>query len=162
MLINDPPIPPARSGDRSEVARSVGVSASPGQPDASEPVPAGSRGGASRDGGSPNDGPDWRRRAERAEQRAQALECALVSRASLDQAKGVVMAVFGLDAEHAFDALVWVSQHSNVKVAEIAEQLLGIVRGAELGWFVREEVTAILAELSRPPADRAPAGSRPL
>ncbi len=49
------------------------------------------------------------------------LRCALSSRAVIDQAKGVLMARFGVDAEGAFALLVTVSNRLNVKVRALAE-----------------------------------------
>lgn len=43
------------------------------------------------------------------------------------------MAVCGLGADKAFESLVWVSQHANVKVCHVAEQFLAEARGSEFG-----------------------------
>jgi GAF domain-containing protein len=55
-----------------------------------------------------------------ADQMRQALE----SRAVIDQAKGIVMARTGADADAAFALLVTQSQQSNRKLREVAEQLV--------------------------------------
>ena len=52
------------------------------------------------------------------------LQTALTSRAEIDQAIGVVMALHGLSAAEAFDRLVSTSQDTNVKVRTVARQLL--------------------------------------
>ncbi|BCN54345.1 GAF and ANTAR domain-containing protein [Prescottella equi] len=52
------------------------------------------------------------------------LQTALTSRAEIDQAIGVVMALHGLPAAEAFDRLVSTSQDTNVKVRTVARQLL--------------------------------------
>ncbi|MBM4589808.1 ANTAR domain-containing protein [Rhodococcus hoagii] len=52
------------------------------------------------------------------------LQTALTSRAEIDQAIGVVMALHGLTAAEAFDRLVCMSQDTNVKVRTVARQLL--------------------------------------
>lgn len=52
------------------------------------------------------------------------LQRALESRAVIDQAKGVIMAARGIDAEAAFAVLVEQSQRQNVKVREIAERVV--------------------------------------
>ncbi|OYD60961.1 GAF and ANTAR domain-containing protein [Rhodococcus sp. OK302] len=52
------------------------------------------------------------------------LERALDSRAVIDQAKGVLMAVHAVDSETAFRMLVETSQESNKKVRLVAEELL--------------------------------------
>ena len=59
------------------------------------------------------------------------FERALDSRAVIDQAKGakgVLMAVHGVDADGAFAMLVETSQRSNTKVRVVAEELLASVR----------------------------------
>jgi len=52
------------------------------------------------------------------------LEAALVSRAEIDQAKGMLMAVHGLTAEQAFGRLVELSQNTNTKLHEVARNLM--------------------------------------
>jgi GAF domain-containing protein len=52
------------------------------------------------------------------------LRTALVSRAEIDQAKGALMAVHGIDAEAAFAMLVRESQRLNLKVIVVARRLL--------------------------------------
>jgi len=56
------------------------------------------------------------------------LETALISRAEIDQAKGVLMAVHQYSAEEAFATLVEQSQHRNVKVRRVAQELLDSIR----------------------------------
>lgn len=63
-----------------------------------------------------------------ARQLALQLERALDSRAVIDQAKGVLMAVHGVDADGAFAMLVETSQRTNTKVRVVAEELLASVR----------------------------------
>jgi transcriptional regulator with GAF, ATPase, and Fis domain len=55
---------------------------------------------------------------------AQQLRTALSSRATIDQAKGIVMARHHCDADEAFRILVKVSSNSNVKLREIAAMLV--------------------------------------
>lgn len=57
---------------------------------------------------------------------------ALTSRAAIEQAKGVVMAVFGVSADRAFDVLRWRSQEANVKLRDLATQLLHEVENTSL------------------------------
>lgn len=45
-------------------------------------------------------------------------------RAVIEQAKGMLMLVYGLDAGAAFDLLKWRSQKSNTKLRTLAEQLI--------------------------------------
>lgn len=50
------------------------------------------------------------------------------ARAAIDQAKGALMLVYGVDADQAFELLQWRSQHSNTKLRLLATQIV-----AELG-----------------------------
>ncbi|MCA1006924.1 GAF and ANTAR domain-containing protein [Rhodococcus hoagii] len=52
------------------------------------------------------------------------LQAALTSRADIDQAIGIVMALHGISASDAFDLLVRRSQEANVKLKVVAKQLL--------------------------------------
>lgn len=52
------------------------------------------------------------------------LQAALTSRADIDQAIGIVMALHGIPAPEAFDRLVSKSQEANVKLKVVARQLL--------------------------------------
>lgn len=56
------------------------------------------------------------------------LETALNSRAEIDQAKGVLMAVHGCTAEAAFTMLVEESQRRNTKLRQVATDFLASVR----------------------------------
>lgn len=51
------------------------------------------------------------------------LALALESRSVIDQAKGVVMSTCGVDGETAFTCLALISQHSNVRVRVLAEEI---------------------------------------
>jgi PAS domain S-box-containing protein len=46
------------------------------------------------------------------------------SRASIEQAKGMLMAIYGIDAVAAFDLLKWRSQETNFKLRPLAEQIV--------------------------------------
>ncbi|MGW3961380.1 ANTAR domain-containing protein [Amycolatopsis sp. NPDC005003] len=60
----------------------------------------------------------------RARETAEHLRTALTSRAVIDQAKGMLMAIRQVDAEDAFAVLVEQSQRENVKLREVAERLV--------------------------------------
>jgi hypothetical protein len=45
-------------------------------------------------------------------------------RAVIEQAKGMLMLVYGLEADPAFDLLRWRSQKSNVKLRRLAQELI--------------------------------------
>jgi PAS domain S-box-containing protein len=47
------------------------------------------------------------------------------ARAKIEQAKGVLMAAYGISAERAFDILVWRSQETNLKLRDLASRFLG-------------------------------------
>jgi PAS domain S-box-containing protein len=51
------------------------------------------------------------------------------ARAEIEQAKGLIMAVYGISADRAFDILVWRSQETNIKVREIAHRFLASMAG---------------------------------
>ncbi|UQS26912.1 GAF and ANTAR domain-containing protein [Amycolatopsis thermalba] len=68
------------------------------------------------------------RRWYHARQQIRHLENALTSRAEIDQAKGVLMAVHGISAAEAFDRLVDQSQRQNIKLRQVAIDLLESVR----------------------------------
>ena len=67
------------------------------------------------------------RRYSEARNLIEQLRIALRSRAVIDQAKGIVMALRGLDAETAFDVLVTRSQRENVKLRVVAERVVAAV-----------------------------------
>ncbi|MEU7478215.1 ANTAR domain-containing protein [Lentzea sp. NPDC042327] len=58
------------------------------------------------------------------------LETALFSRAEIDQAKGMLMALHGCSADEAFALLVKRSQEQNTKLREVVHELLSSVRKA--------------------------------
>ncbi|GHH32395.1 ANTAR domain-containing response regulator [Lentzea cavernae] len=67
-------------------------------------------------------------RWQRSREKVQHLERALESRAVIEQAKGVLMAVHSCDADEAFAKLVEESQHKNVKLRDVARALLESVQ----------------------------------
>ena len=52
------------------------------------------------------------------------LEQALEGRGIIERAKGLLMGELGIDEDRAFDVLRTQSQHENVKLREVAAQLL--------------------------------------
>jgi hypothetical protein len=60
------------------------------------------------------------------------------------------MGVFGLDAKAAFEALVWVSRHANIKLNTVVDRFLTEIAALEFGEAPREELTQLLAAMSRP------------
>jgi ANTAR domain/PAS fold len=63
--------------------------------------------------------------AEKARQDHLTAEVAKItqSRAAIEQAKGMLMAIYGIDSQAAFDLLRWRSQVTNVKLRPLAEQI---------------------------------------
>ncbi|MEU8634109.1 GAF and ANTAR domain-containing protein [Amycolatopsis sp. NPDC048633] len=66
-------------------------------------------------------------RYAQARETAEHLRTALTSRAVIDQAKGMLMAIRRVDADGAFALLVEQSQRENVKLREVAEQFVARV-----------------------------------
>jgi GAF domain-containing protein len=64
------------------------------------------------------------RRCQQLREETRNLHIALDSRAEIDQAKGILMAVHGCTAEQAFARLASLSQQRNVKVKELARDFL--------------------------------------
>lgn len=54
------------------------------------------------------------------------------SRAGIEQAKGMLMLVYGISDSMAFDLLTWLSQEANIKLRRLAEQIAEDFRGAGL------------------------------
>jgi hypothetical protein len=74
------------------------------------------------------------RRCEEARSLIEQLRIANDSRAVIDQAKGIVMALRGVDAGAAFGVLVARSQQENVKLRVVAEQVVrAVARRAPVG-----------------------------
>jgi GAF domain-containing protein len=69
-------------------------------------------------------------RWQRSRERISNLEQALASRGAIDQAKGVLMAVHSCTADEAFKMLVQRSQRDNVKLRDVANELLDSVTGS--------------------------------
>ena len=85
-------------------------------------------------------------------------------RATIEQALGVVMSAYGLDADQAFGMLRWWSQHKNVKIRDLATRLVETASGGQLSHGeLRKEFDDLLDHISSPKvvaADlRSPAAS---
>jgi PAS domain S-box-containing protein len=46
-----------------------------------------------------------------------------INRAAIEQAKGMMMVIYGIDADRAFEVLRWRSQQTNTKLRRLAEQI---------------------------------------
>jgi GAF domain-containing protein len=69
-------------------------------------------------------------RYSRARDLARNLEAALETRAVIDQAKGIIMAVRRIDADQAFAVLVHQSQKENVKLRDLATRFIAGLAGS--------------------------------
>ncbi|AEF39996.1 PAS and ANTAR domain-containing protein [Hoyosella subflava] len=66
------------------------------------------------------------------------------SRALIDQVKGMLMVVYGISAERAFDVLAWRSQSTNKKISALASQILVDVAEIDGGDELRAAFDSIL------------------
>ncbi len=70
------------------------------------------------------------------------------SRAVIEQAKGAIMLVYCISAQHAFEVLAWRSQETNVKLRALAEQLVTeITSGPGTEAMSREDFDHLLMTL---------------
>ncbi|WP_405923055.1 ANTAR domain-containing protein [Streptomyces sp. NBC_00035] len=72
---------------------------------------------------------------------------ALASRAVIDQARGMVMALGPCTSDKAWDLLVDVSQHCNVKLRDVAAALVATTKDQELPEAIRREWSRALRRL---------------
>ncbi|MGW0632890.1 ANTAR domain-containing protein [Streptomyces sp. NPDC002758] len=75
------------------------------------------------------------------------LEQALVSRAVIDQARGMVMALAPCSSGRAWDLLVDVSQHCNIKLRDVAAALVATTRDETLPGQIQRELRRALRRL---------------
>jgi len=74
------------------------------------------------------------------------LRLAMASRATIEQAKGIVMLMLGCDADTAFATMVDWSQRSNVKLRTVATDLVSAVSGGQSADVLSPELKELLAE----------------
>jgi anti-anti-sigma regulatory factor len=80
------------------------------------------------------------------------LHRALLTRGTIEQAKGVLMVVYGLDSDAAFAMLVWYSRSAKLPLRELAASFLDVVRGECSRPLTIARADALLADLTyRPP-----------
>ncbi|MEV0552019.1 ANTAR domain-containing protein [Streptomyces sp. NPDC050597] len=75
------------------------------------------------------------------------LSQALVSRSVIDQARGMAMVLAPCSSERAWDLLVDVSQHCNVRLRDVAAALVETAKGQELPEAIRREWRRALRRL---------------
>jgi anti-anti-sigma factor len=93
---------------------------------------------------------------------ASGLRKAMASRATIEQAKGALMLVYGLDADAAFSLLSWQSQRSNIKLRDLAERLVAVVGGDALASAaIRQRLDEIVYSLPAGPAAVPPPPGQP-
>jgi PAS domain S-box-containing protein len=81
-------------------------------------------------------------------------------RAAIEQAKGILMLVYRIQADAAFDLLKWRSQETNVKLRALAEQLIADVRALDYDKTVPPRSTFDRLLLTTHQRVRAKAASR--
>jgi PAS domain-containing protein len=74
---------------------------------------------------------DWAARVQRLEAEVDGLRRAMRSRAVIEQAKGFLSAALNCGLDEAFGHLARLSQHENLRVAEVAARIIGTVIPAE-------------------------------
>ncbi|WP_406130536.1 ANTAR domain-containing protein [Streptomyces sp. NBC_00989] len=79
--------------------------------------------------------------------RNEQLERALVSRAVIDQARGMVMALAPCSSHRAWGLLVEVSQHCNVKLRDVAAVLVATTNDETLPAPIQQELRRALRRL---------------
>ncbi|MFF3975953.1 ANTAR domain-containing protein [Streptomyces sp. NPDC001828] len=74
------------------------------------------------------------------------LRRAMRSRGTIDLARGILMAAFGLSPDEAWKVLVSTSQHTNTKLRRLAEQVVDSAGGTPLPEPVRKQLAAAVAQ----------------
>lgn len=75
------------------------------------------------------------------------LRRALAGRAVIDQARGMVMVLAPCSSERAWDLLVGVSQHCNIKLRDVATALVATTRDETLPEPIQRELRRELRRL---------------
>ncbi len=84
------------------------------------------------------------------------LRQALASHAVVDQAIGVLMVLSRIAPHDGFTVLREISQHTNIKLSAVAEQILKHAQGAALPDVLRVELRAALARHAAGPRPDGP------
>ncbi|GGU46702.1 ANTAR domain-containing protein [Streptomyces violascens] len=79
------------------------------------------------------------------------LRRAMETRPVIDLARGALMASFSLNRHDAWNVLVTVSQHSNSKLHQVAEHVLGSINGEPLPQPLQKHLAAALAPFRTKP-----------
>lgn len=86
----------------------------------------------------------------------EAVRAAAATRSGIDQAKGIIMAAFDVDADQAFALLRWHSSHTNRKLRDLSEALIDRLAAADPEIALRQRLSDAFSALGSPP--RAVAG----
>ncbi|QLH24936.1 ANTAR domain-containing protein [Streptomyces sp. Rer75] len=87
------------------------------------------------------------------------LRRAMQTRPTIDLARGMLMASFGLTPEAAWNVLVKTSQNTNTKLHRLARDLVGTMQGGTLPEAVQKQLTAAVADANRAPAPPTRSGA---
>jgi hypothetical protein len=80
-----------------------------------------------------------------------AVEASAENRAVIEQAKGALMLAYGFDEDAAFSMLTWWSRNRNVKIRDLAAELMqASEEGAATGQEFRTRVDRLLHDLTGP------------
>jgi PAS domain S-box-containing protein len=66
------------------------------------------------------------------------------TRAAIEQTKGMLMLIYGIDEDDAFNLLKWLSQEANVKLRLLAEQISVDLRGSGSAFIPQSEFDQLL------------------
>jgi PAS domain S-box-containing protein len=69
------------------------------------------------------------------------------NRAVIEQAKGVLMAAYGIEPNRAFEILVWRSQETNIKIRELAARFIAAISASHLSPESRSQIDHALLTL---------------
>ncbi|MET9904798.1 ANTAR domain-containing protein [Streptomyces sp. NPDC006446] len=83
------------------------------------------------------------------------LRRAMRTRPVIDQARGILMASFGLSAEDAWSVLVHVSQHTNTKLHRVAEEVVTTLQDGAPSEAIRQHVATAVSALEAASEDEA-------
>jgi hypothetical protein len=86
---------------------------------------------------------------EREQQDQMTAQLAVIAenRAVIEQAKGVLMAAYGIEPNRAFEILAWRSQDTNVKIRELASRFMAAISSSHLSPESRSHVDHALLTL---------------
>jgi hypothetical protein len=86
---------------------------------------------------------------EREQQDQMTAQLAVIAenRAVIEQAKGVLMAAYGIEPNRAFEILVWRSQETNVRLRELAARFMAAISASHLSPESRSQIDHALLTL---------------